>query len=94
MTSETRSYATYLPLLKLVFVGLVAGSLLTGGLALNAVALTLLLAALLIVTRGDVIYALIAIALGAVIVVLFPQLSFTALDPLPALACVALMILL
>lgn len=94
MTTDTRSFSTYLPLIKLLFVGLIVGSLLTGGLALNAVALTLLLGALLVVTRSDVIYALIAIALGAVIIVLFPQLSFTVLDPVAALACVALMLLL
>lgn len=86
--------STYLPLLKLVFVGVLVGSIITGGLALNAVALTLLIAALLVVTRPDVIYALIAIILGAAIVILFPQLSLTGLDPIAALICIALMLLL
>lgn len=86
--------APYLPLVKLLFVGVLAGSLITGGLALNAVALTLLLAALLVISRTKVLYALIAIALGAAIVILFPQFSMSNLDPTAALLCCVVMIML
>jgi hypothetical protein len=87
------TFAPYIPLVKLLFVGVLVGSLIPG-LSLNAVALTLLLAALLVLARADVLKAVIVIALGAVIVVLFPVFSFTALDPVAALACAVLMILL
>jgi hypothetical protein len=61
---------------------------------LNAIALTLLLAALLVISRADVFYALIAIVLGAVIVIVFPQFSMSSLDPTAALICCVVMILL
>lgn len=86
--------AQYTPYLKLVFVGVLLASVLTGGFGLTVVALTALIAALLIATRPDVIPALIAIAIGAVIVILFPQFSLQAVDPVTALACcVAVMML-
>lgn len=71
----------YVPLLKLFFAGLLVGSLIVGGLALDATALTLFVAALLIISRADVIPALLVIALGVVIIVLFRQFSFTHLSP-------------
>jgi hypothetical protein len=88
------TFTTYVPFLKLVFVGVAVASLITGGLALNAVALTLLIAVILVATRADVIPALIAIAVGVVIVLVFPQFSLAGLDPVTALLCVALMLML
>ena len=71
----------YTPLLRTFFVGLLIGSLIVGGLALDATALTLFVAALLIISRADVIPALLVIALGVIIIVLFRQFSFSRLSP-------------
>lgn len=84
----------YLPLLKVLFVGLLLGSLIGGGLALNAVILTLLIAALLLATRADVLQALIVIVIGAAIVVLFPQFSFLKLDAQAIVACCVVVLML
>lgn len=82
----------YLPLLKLVFVGLVIGSLIGGGLALTAVALTFLIAFILLAARIDLPTAL-AVAIGILIVVFFPQFSLFAVDPVAALLCCVLILL-
>lgn len=89
-----QTFTTYVPFLKLLFVGLAAGSLIAGGLALNAVALTLLIAVILVASRADVVPVFIAIAIGVVIVVVFPQFSLLAIDPVAALLCCVLMLLL
>lgn len=86
--------AQYTPYLKLVFVGVLLASVLIGGFGLTVVALTALIAALLIVTRPDRLPAILSIAIGAIIVFLFPEFSLQAVDPVTALACcVAVMML-
>lgn len=92
--TQGNPYNKYLPLIKLVFVGIIIASLIVGGLALNGVALTLLLAALLVIARDDRVYAFVAILLGSIIVIVFPQFSLTALDPVIALGCIGVMIFL
>lgn len=87
------AFAPYTPLLKALFIGLIIGSLITGGLALNAVAITLLLVALLLATHGDLV-TVVGVVIGLAIVLIFPQFSLAGLDPVTALLCVALMLLL
>lgn len=84
----------YLPLVKLLFVGFFVGSIIVGGLTLNAVLLTLLVAALLLLSRADVLQAVLAVVVGAVLIVLFPQLSFVKLDTDVLVACIAIVLLL
>lgn len=92
MTVQPDNYSRYVPLLKLVFVGVLIGSLVAGGIALDVIALTLFLAALLILGRGDRLYAAIAILLGVAIVIVFPQFNLQTINPVAAVACIGVMI--
>lgn len=91
---KRETFTPYLPLLKILFVGLLTGSLIAGGLTLNAVILTLLIGALLVASRADVVQALIVLVIGIVIVMLFPQFSLAALDPTKAILCIAVILFL
>lgn len=86
--------SSYLPLLKLLIVGCYIGSIIVGGLALNAVLLTLLVAALLVVTRADILQAIAVILIGAVLIILFKQLSFAALPTNTLILCVMVILML
>jgi hypothetical protein len=96
MTAKpTPNLGQYVPLVKIFFAGFLVGSLIVGGLGLNAVLLTFLIIALLLLSRGaDILPALIAVVLGAAVVILFRQLSFAALDTNALILCCVAVILL
>jgi len=80
-------------LTKAIFVGLILGSLIAGGLALNIILVSILvgiaLFILIVAPRADVVYALAGVVIGGAIAFLVPGIRFQVGD-LTAIALVFL----
>jgi hypothetical protein len=85
--------ADAITLTKALFVGLLLGSLIAGGLGVNIILAAILIAIalfiLIVAPRADVVYALVGVVIGVVIAFLVPNVRFTPGD-LTAIALVFL----